>query len=98
MAAFAFDDMPMNLRNLPRLTKIGLVFFILGLLGVAPWTPHTLDSSLATDVPGMHSLLIAAALQLTGYVLLNVTRFGMLPGRRKACQGHSSEPAASPRH
>lgn len=83
MAAFAFDDMPMNLRNLPRLTKIGLVFFILGLLGVAFALYGLYQGPRPTEPGAMRSLLFAAGLQLTGYVLLNRNRFRMLSGRRK---------------
>jgi hypothetical protein len=73
----------MNLRTLPRLTKIGLVFFILGLLGVA-FALYGLYQGPRPAEPGtLRSLLFAAGLQLTGYVLLNRNRFRMLSGRRK---------------
>lgn len=83
MAAFAFDDTPMNLRTLPRLTKIGLVFFILGLLGVAFALYGLYQGPRPADPGAIRSLLFAAGLQLTGYVLLNRNRFRFMFGRRK---------------
>ncbi len=83
MAGFEYDDVPMNLRNLPPLTKVGLIFFILGLLGVA-FALYGLYQGPRPAEPGaMRSLIFAVGLQLTGYVLLNRNRFRFMAGRRK---------------
>ncbi|MDR6679346.1 hypothetical protein [Pseudomonas oryzihabitans] len=70
-------------KKLSRLTKIGLVFFILGLLGVA-FALYGLYQGPRPAEPGMmRSLFFAVGLQLTGYVLLNRNRFRFMFGRRK---------------
>lgn len=73
----------MNLRNLPRLTKIGLIFFILGLLGVAFALYHLYHGPRPADPGLMRSFFFAVGMQMTGYVLLNRNRFRFMFGRRK---------------
>ncbi|APQ13737.1 hypothetical protein NS274_14450 [Pseudomonas oryzihabitans] len=73
----------MNLRNLPRLTKIGLIFFILGLLGVAFALYGLYQGPRPTEPGTIRSLVFAVGVQLTGYVLLNRNRFRFMSGRRK---------------
>lgn len=68
-------------RNLSRLTLLGLVFFVLGLLGVSYALyaiysgPHPAPSGLT------RSLLMAACMQLTGYLLLNRNRWRAMFGK-----------------
>ncbi|WP_437882753.1 hypothetical protein [Pseudomonas sp. LRF_L74] len=70
-------------RNLHRLTVIGLIFFILGLIGVA-YALYTLYTGpRPADPELMRSLMIAAGMQLTGYVLLNRNRWRIMFGKRK---------------
>ena len=70
-------------RTLHRLTILGLVFFILGLIGVLYALYQIYNGPRPSDPDLTRSLVIAAGMQLTGYVLLNRNRFRMLSGRRK---------------
>ena len=83
MTGFDSDDVPMNLRNLHRLTKVGLIFFILGLLGVAFALYGLYQGPRPAETGMLRSLFFAVGLQLTGYVLLNRNRFRFMAGRRK---------------
>jgi hypothetical protein len=73
----------MPLRNLHRLTVLGLVCFILGLAGVAYALFAIYQGPKPADPALLRSLLMAAGLQLTGYVLLNRNRFRHMAGRSK---------------
>lgn len=71
----------MSLRNLHRLTLLGLAFFILGLIGVV-YALYTLYNGPQPAEAGLtRSLLVAAGMQLTGYVLLNRNRWRMMVGK-----------------
>lgn len=70
-------------RKLHRLTLLGLAFFILGLVGVA-YALYAIYTGPRPAEPGMtRSLVMAAGLQLTGYVLLNRNRWRMMFGKPK---------------
>lgn len=71
----------MSLINLHRLTLIGLIFFILGLLGVAYAVYGIYTGPKPTDPGLMRSLVAAGCMQLTGYVLLNRNRWRMMFGK-----------------
>jgi hypothetical protein len=73
----------MPFRSLHRLTLLGLVFFVLGLAGVAFALIKIYGSDGATDPALMRSLLVAAGMQLTGYVLLNRNRYRLMFGKSK---------------
>lgn len=73
----------MSLHNLHRLTLLGLVFFILGLIGVVYALYAIYNGPTPTDPDLTRSLMIAAGMQLTGYVLLNRNRWRMMVGKSK---------------
>lgn len=73
----------MPLRNLHRLTILGLVFFILGLIGVVYALYAIYSGPRPADPDLTRSLVIAAGMQLTGYILLNRNRWRMMVGKSK---------------
>ena len=70
-------------RNLHRLTILGLIFFILGLIGVVYALYAIYTAPPPTDPDLTRSLVIAAGMQLTGYILLNRNRWRMMFGKPK---------------
>ena len=73
----------MSFRSLHRLTILGLIFFILGLAGVAFALIKIYGGEGESDPALMRSLLVAAGMQLTGYVLLNRNRYRLMFGKSK---------------
>lgn len=70
-------------RKLHRLTILGLIFFILGMFGVI-YSLYVIYTGSQPAEPGIkQSLLMAAGMQLTGYVLLNRNRWKMMFGNPK---------------
>lgn len=72
----------MPARSLHRLTILGLVCFLLGLAGVAFALYRIYTGPTPADPMLMRSLLVAAGIQLTGYVLLNRNRFRYMFGKK----------------
>jgi hypothetical protein len=70
-------------RKLHRLTILGLVFFILGLIGVLYALYQIYNGPRPADPDLTRSLVIAAGMQLTGYVLLNRNRWKMMFGKNR---------------
>ncbi|SFJ24823.1 hypothetical protein SAMN05216602_4441 [Pseudomonas argentinensis] len=70
-------------RKLHRLTILGLVFFILGLIGVLYALYAIYSGPRPADPDLTRSLVIAAGMQLTGYVLLNRNRWKMMVGKSR---------------
>lgn len=70
-------------RKLHRLTILGLVFFILGLIGVLYALYQIYNGPRPADPDLTRSLVIAAGMQLTGYVLLNRNRWKMMVGKNR---------------
>ncbi len=70
-------------RKLHRLTILGLVFFILGLIGVLYALYQIYNGPRPSDPDLTRSLVIAAGMQLTGYVLLNRNRWKMMVGKNR---------------
>jgi hypothetical protein len=71
----------MPFPTLNRLTSLGLVFFLLGLGGVA-YALYAIYSGPQPAPTGLtRGLLMAACMQLTGYLLLNRNRWRMIFGK-----------------
>ena len=70
-------------RKLHRLTILGLVFFILGLIGVLYALYQIYNGPRPADPDLTRSLVIAAGMQLTGYILLNRNRWKMMTGKNR---------------
>ncbi|MFB4370989.1 MULTISPECIES: hypothetical protein [unclassified Pseudomonas] len=70
-------------RKLHRLTILGLVFFILGLIGVVYALYQIYTGPRPANPDLTRSLVIAAGMQLTGYILLNRNRWKMMTGKNR---------------